>query len=234
MARHDGRRSNFLRPVNIVSDYISSAEGSLMIECGKTRVICTATVDDSLPPFLRGSGMGWITAEYGMLPRSSPSRIVRESRRGGIKGRTQEIQRMIGRSLRAVAHLEELGERRIIVDCDVVEADGGTRTASITGGYVAMARLLDELGIREKVLESFVAAVSVGILKGKVLLDLDYVEDSQAEVDMNVVMTEEGEFVEIQGTAEGRTFGEKELSKMLKYARGGVKQLIQRQRKVLL
>jgi ribonuclease PH len=234
MARHDGRRNNALRPVNILSDYISSAEGSLMIECGKTRVICTATVDDSVPPFLRGSGSGWITAEYGMLPRSSPSRIIRETRRGGIKGRTQEIQRMIGRSLRAVADLEELGERRVIVDCDVVEADGGTRTASITGGYVAMAKVLDELKIRKKVLKGFVAAVSVGILEGKVILDLDYFEDSQAEVDMNVVMTEKGEFVEIQGTAEGRTFGEGELSKMIQYARSGVKQLIKRQRKVLL
>ncbi len=234
MARHDGRRSDALRTVKITTDYISSAEGSLMIEYGRTRVICTATVNESLPPFLRGSGKGWITAEYGMLPRSSPSRIVRESRRGGIKGRTQEIQRMIGRSLRAVANLKELGERRIIVDCDVVEADGGTRTASITGGYIALAKVLDALELRGKVLNGFVAAVSVGMVKGKVLLDLDYREDSRAEVDMNVVMTDREEYVEVQGTAEGRTFGDKELSKMLRYAGRGIKKLIKRQRKVLL
>jgi ribonuclease PH len=233
MARRDGRRSNELRPVGITRRYIKNAEGSVLIEMGSTRIVCTATVEDSVPPFLRGTGKGWITAEYGMIPRSSASRIPRESIRGRVKGRTHEIQRMIGRALRAVADLEALGERTVIIDCDVIEADGGTRTASITGGVIALADALRASGLDERVLRGFVAAVSVGLVGGKALLDLDYSEDSTAEVDMNFVMDDESRYIEIQGTAEGRVFGEAELERMKGLAKTGIKRLIALQKKSL-
>ena len=192
MPRHDGRKSGELRQITIKRKFISSADDSVLFEMGRTRVLCTATVEDTVPPFLRGTGKGWITAEYSMLPRSSPRRIPRESIRGKVKGRTQEIQRLIGRSIRAGVDLEKMGERTIIVDCDVLEADGGTRTASVTGGFMVVASALRRLRIASDTLDSFVAAVSVGIVGGKVALDLDYEEDSTAEVDMNIVMNERG------------------------------------------
>jgi ribonuclease PH len=233
MARSGGRKRNELRPLKIQCRYIKSAPESVLIEMGDTRVICVATVDDSVPPFLRGSGKGWITAEYGMLPRSSPSRIPRESIRGRVKGRTHEIQRLIGRALRAAVDLDKLGERTITIDCDVIEADGGTRTAAINGGFVALVDALRGLGLEKTVLKSFMAAVSVGIIDGRVACDLDYVEDSGAEVDMNVVMNDHGHYVEVQGTAEGDVFSEEDLAGMLKSARRGIKQIIRAQKKVL-
>ncbi len=232
MARHDGRKRNELRPVKINRHYIKGAEGSVLIETGRTRVICTATVDESVPPFLRGAGKGWITAEYGMLPRSSPRRIPRESIRGRVKGRTHEIQRLIGRSLRAAVDLEGIGERTIVIDCDVIEADGGTRTAAITGGFVALVDALKGLGL-EKSVRSFLAAASVGVIGGKIMIDLDYSEDSTAEVDMNVVMNDRGEYVEVQGTAENGFFSDEDLARMLKSAGLGIKRLIREQKKVL-
>jgi ribonuclease PH len=233
VARHDGRKSNELRPVKISRRYIKNAEGSVLIEMGLTRVVCAATVEESVPPFLRGTGKGWITAEYGMLPRSSANRIPRESMRGRVKGRTHEIQRMIGRALRAVVDLEAIGERTVIIDCDVIEADGGTRTASITGGFVALADALRSLKLDKAALQGFVAAVSVGIVGDSVLLDLDYSEDSAAEVDMNIVMNDSGQYIEIQGTAEGRVFGDGDLGHMKRYARTGINRLIASQRRVL-
>lgn len=234
MARADGRKNNELRPLGIHRRYLKSARESVLIEMGDTRVICVATVEDSVPPFLRGSGQGWITAEYGMLPRSTPARIPRESIRGRVKGRTHEIQRLIGRALRTTVDLGKLGERTITVDCDVVEADGGTRTAAINGGFVALVEALRGLDLDAEVLRSFVAAVSVGIIGGKAMLDLDYGEDSTAEVDMNVVMNDHGRYVEVQGTAEGNPFSEEDLARMLKVARRGIKQVIKAQKKVLL
>ena len=233
MARSDGRKSNELRPVKMTRGFIESAEGAVFIEMGGTRVICTASVEDSVPPFLRGQGRGWITAEYGMLPRSSSSRIPRESTRGRVKGRTHEIQRMIGRALRAVVDLEAIGERTIIIDCDVIGADGGTRTASVTGGFVALYDALRLMRLENVALRGAVAAVSVGIVGGKVLLDLDYSEDSTAEVDMNFVIDSDGQYIEIQGTAEGRVFGEQELDRMKRYAKAGVKRLISEQKRTL-
>lgn len=233
MARRDGRKSGDLRRVKMARRFIESAEGSVLMEMGRTRVVVTATVEDSVPPFLRGTGRGWITAEYGMLPRSSPSRIPRESMRGKVKGRTHEIQRMIGRALRAVVDLEAIGERTIIIDCDVIEADGGTRTASITGGFVALYDALRLMDLHREALKGFVAAVSVGIVGGKTLLDLDYSEDSTAEVDMNFVIDEKGNYIEIQGTAEGRVFDEEELDRMKRYAKRGVKRLISAQKRAL-
>lgn len=233
MARRERRRSNELRPVKFRRRFIRNAEGSVLVEMGLTRVICTATIDASVPPFLRGSGKGWVTAEYGMLPRSSPNRIFRESIRGRLKGRTQEIQRLIGRALRAVVDLNAIGERTITIDCDVIEADGGTRTASINGGFVALVDALRVLKLEKTALTGFVAAVSVGIIGGRVLLDLDYEEDSAAEVDMNVVMNDAGQYVELQGTAERNPFGERELARMLESARRGIKRLIKEQKQVL-
>lgn len=233
MARHDNRKSNELRPVKMTRGFVESAEGAVLIEMGRTRVICTATVDDTVPSFLRGQGRGWITAEYGMLPRSSSSRIPRESVKGKVKGRTHEIQRMIGRALRAVVDLEAIGERTIIIDCDVIEADGGTRTASVTGGFVALFDALRLMKLDEAALRGSVAAVSVGIVDGKVLLDLDYSEDSRADVDMNFVIDNDGQYIEIQGTAEGRVFGEQELDQMKRYAKAGVKRLISEQKRTL-
>lgn len=233
MPRRDGRKSNQLRPVEITRGYIKNAEGSVLIEMGSTRVVCTATIEDSVPHFRRGTGLGWITAEYGMIPRSSVNRIPRESIRGRVKGRTHEIQRMIGRALRAVADLEALGERTIIIDCDVIEADGGTRTASITGGFVALADALRAKGLDKQVLRGFVAAVSVGLVGGRPLLDLDYSEDSTAEVDMNFVMDDGSRYIEIQGTAEGRVFEETELERMKRLAKTGIRRLIAIQKKSL-
>ena len=233
MPRHDGRSSSEHRPIKIKKKFIRSAEDSFLFEMGNTRVLCTATVEDNVPPFLRGTGKGWITAEYSMLPRSSPRRIPRESMRGKVKGRTQEIQRLIGRSIRAGVDLEKIGERTIIIDCDVLEADGGTRTASVNGGFMAVASALRHLGIAAGSIDSFVAAVSVGIVGGKVALDLDYVEDSSAEVDMNIVMNERGELIEIQGTAEDGTFTEEDLGRMLKVARKGIRAIVKEQKKGL-
>jgi ribonuclease PH len=222
--RSDGRDEQALRPVRLTPGFMPYAEGSCLVEMGQTRVICTATIEDSVPRWMKNKGRGWVTAEYAMMPRSSPQRVQREVNRGRVSGRTQEIQRLIGRSLRAVTDLEALGERSVLIDCDVLQADGGTRTASITGAYVAV-----HLALGGSALTDSVAAVSVGILGGRVCLDLDYSEDSGAEVDMNVVMTGAGELVEVQGTAEGRTFGRALLDEMLDYATGGICQLIERQ-----
>jgi ribonuclease PH len=230
MPRHDGRKSGELRAITIKRRFISSAEDSVLFGMGRTRVLCTATVEDGVPSFLKGSGRGWITAEYGMLPRSSPQRISRESVKGRVKGRTQEIQRLIGRSIRAGVDLEKIGERTITVDCDVLEADGGTRTASVSGGFMAVASALRRLRIADGAIDSFVAAVSVGIVGGRTALDLDYVEDSSAEVDMNVVMNGRGELIEIQGTAENGTFTEKDLGRMLKAARKGIGAIVREQK----
>ncbi|CAN5489170.1 ribonuclease PH [soil metagenome] len=222
--RSDGRNAQALRPVRLTPGFMPYAEGSCLVEMGQTRVICTATIEDSVPRWMQKKGRGWVTAEYGMMPRSSPQRIPREVNRGRVSGRTQEIQRLIGRSLRAVTDLEGLGERSVLVDCDVLQADGGTRTASITGAYVAV-----HLALGGSALTDSVAAVSVGIVGDRVCLDLDYSEDSGAEVDMNVVMTGAGELVEVQGTAEGRTFGRSLLDEMLDFATTGIRELIERQ-----
>jgi ribonuclease PH len=236
-ARSDGRHAGELREISIRRGYLKNAEGSALIEMGGTRVLCAATVEERVPPWLRNTGRGWITAEYSMLPRSSHERIQREVNRGHVGGRTHEIQRLIGRSLRAVANLEALGERQILIDCDVIEADGGTRTASITGAFIALADAVRWLGKRVKLPESplrdFVAAVSVGIVEGVPSLDLCYVEDSKAQVDMNLVMTGAGKVVEIQGTAEGEAFTERELEHLLTLGKAGIKRLIAQQKKTL-
>lgn len=233
MIRIDGRRSNELRPVKIIKDYLKYAEGSCLIELGNTKVICTATVEESVPIFLKGSQSGWITAEYGMLPRSCPTRILR----GKDSGRIFEIQRLVGRSLRAVCELKDLGERTIWIDCDVIQADGGTRTASITGGFVALAEAVNRLKknglITSCPLKDFVAATSVGIFQGELLLDLCYEEDSKADVDMNVVMAKKGGFIEIQGTAEKKTFNRSEMDNLLSLAQEGINQLISLQQRML-
>jgi ribonuclease PH len=235
--RNDGRQPDKLRPVTITRRYIKRAEGSVLIEVGDTRVICTASVENKVPPFLRNSGQGWITAEYGMLPRSTDSRMQREASRGKISGRTQEIQRLIGRSLRAVVDLTKIGERTIWLDCDVIQADGGTRTASITGACIALFDALTYMrknnDINTMPLKDFVAATSVGIVNGQVLLDLNYHEDSKAQVDMNIVMTGSGKFVEIQGTAEDEPFSEEQMQTMMSLAKSGISELIQIQRSYL-
>jgi len=235
--RNDGRAPGQLRPVKLTPDFIPTAEGSVLVEIGQTRVICTASVDDKLPTFLKGSGKGWVTGEYGMLPRATEERTPREAARGKQSGRTLEIQRLIGRSLRAVTDQKALGERTVWVDCDVIQADGGTRTASITGAYVALALACERLvaaGILRSVpLTDSVAATSVGIVEDVPLLDLAYEEDSRAEVDMNVVMTGSGQFVEIQATAEGRAFGGDELQRLLALAAGGIHALTEAQQAVL-
>ena len=233
MAAKKGKKNRELRKIVIKRNYIKGAPGSVLFQMGNTRVICTATVENSVPPFLRGTGRGWVTAEYGMLPRSSPQRIPRESVRGKVKGRTQEIQRLIGRSLRAAVDLDALGERQIIVDCDVLEADGGTRTAAINGAFMALADALRRLRLHREALKSFVAAVSVGIVGGRLVLDLDYENDSTADVDMNVVMNSEGKYIEVQGTAEGAVFDRDELDAMLKTARAGIGRIIKLQKKGL-
>jgi ribonuclease PH len=233
--RADGRKADELRKIKITRNYIKSAEGSVMIQMGDTWVICTATVENSVPPFLRGKGTGWVTAEYAMLPRSSGQRIQRE--RSKVGGRTHEIQRLIGRALRSVVDMKALGERSVLIDCDVVQADGGTRTASITGAYIALVdalRHVKKQGLIGTVpVLDHLAAVSVGIVNGKPLLDLCYTEDSGAEVDMNLVMTGKGGIVEIQGTAEGEPFSKAELSKLLALGEKGIKALVKKQKDVL-
>jgi ribonuclease PH len=228
--RNDGRKQDELRNVSITRNFTKHAEGSVLIEFGATKVICTATVEESVPPFLRGKGKGWVTAEYSMLPRATHTRSPREAAKGKIGGRTHEIQRLIGRSLRAVTNLELLGERSILIDCDVIQADGGTRTASITGAYVALADaiggLLQKGLIPVTPLKEAVAAVSAGIVKGEVLLDLDYSEDSTAEVDMNFVMTSSGRFVEIQGTAEDEPFTLEQMDAMRNIGVKGITRLL--------
>ncbi len=235
--RPSQRACNQLRPVEIIRHYTKHAEGSVLVKFGDTHVLCTASVDEKVPGFLKGKGQGWVTAEYGMLPRSTGSRMDREAARGKQSGRTQEIQRLIGRSLRAIIDLEKLGERSIQIDCDVIQADGGTRTASITGAYVALhdaiSFLLKSGKISESPLKDAVAAISVGVYKGTPVLDLDYIEDSDCDTDMNVVMTGKGGFVEIQGTAEGEPFERDAMNAMLDLAAHGIQQLIIEQNKAL-
>ena len=235
--RSDGRQPKQLRLIKIAPNYLKTADGSVMIEMGDTRVICTAKLKDRVPPFLRNSGKGWITAEYGMLPGSSQARVGRESSRGKVGGRTHEIQRLIGRSLRAITDLTNLGERTVWIDCDVIQADGGTRTASITGAYVSLCEAIrswQKRGIiAQEPIKDSVAAVSIGIVDGKILLDLCYEEDSKADVDMNFVMTGSGKFVEIQGTAESALFTKKQMDKMSEIAQQGIKELLKAQKQAL-
>ena len=235
--RHDGRMANALRPVRITRQFTKHAEGSVLIEFGDTRVLCTASVEDKVPPHQKGSGQGWVTAEYGMLPRATHTRSAREAAKGKQSGRTQEIQRLIGRSLRAVFDLSLLGERTITLDCDVLQADGGTRTASITGAYVAACDAVHQLMAQGKLSHSPVlnpvAAISVGIVQGVPVLDLDYVEDASCDTDMNVVMTGAGHFVEVQGTAEGVAFSRAEMDQLLALADKGIAELIALQQAAL-
>lgn len=235
--RPSGRAPDELRPVRLTTRYTRHAEGSVLAEFGDTRVLCTASAEERVPPFLKGQGRGWVTAEYGMLPRATTERTAREAARGRQGGRTQEIQRFVGRALRAVVNLEALGECTIIVDCDVIQADGGTRTAAITGGYVALAEALEHLKARGVLtrdpLHGQVAGVSVGIYRGVAVLDLDYAEDRDAETDMNVVMRDGDAFVELQGTAEGHAFRMDELMVMLELARTGIARLMLKQREAL-
>src|ERR1700735_955013 len=228
-SRRDGRGADALRPVRFTRRFTCHAEGSVLVEFGDTRVLCTASVDEGVPPFLRNKGQGWVTAEYGMLPRATHTRSPREAARGKQSGRTQEIQRLIGRALRAVVDMKGLGERTVTIDCDVLQADGGTRTAAITGGFVALADAIDTLLKRRAIsanpLHGQVAAVSVGIYRGTPVLDLDYAEDSNAETDMNVVMNSGGAFVEVQGTAEGHAFRRHELDQLLDLAASGIARL---------
>ncbi|HTM24104.1 MAG TPA: ribonuclease PH [Vicinamibacterales bacterium] len=237
MTRTDGRSPADLRPTTITPGYLAHAEGSVLIEVGRTRVICTASLEDRVPPFLRNTGKGWVTAEYGMLPRATSTRTQREASTGKVGGRTQEIQRLIGRSLRSVTKLPDLGERTIWIDCDVIQADGGTRTASITGGFVALVLALQRMRelalIRDIPVTDYVAATSVGIVGGAALLDLAYDEDSKAEVDMNFVKTGDGRFIELQGTAEGLPFDRRALDALMELADAGIAQLIDRQRSII-
>ena len=235
--RHDGRRPEELRPTKITPNYLPTAEGSVLIEVGHTKVICAASLEETVPGFRRGSGKGWITAEYGMLPRSTSTRSPREVNRGRPGGRTHEIQRLIGRSLRGVTDLDKLGERTLMIDCDVIQADGGTRTASITGGWVALALALQQMVefnvIPRLPLQHHLAATSVGVIDGVAMLDLCYEEDSQAAVDMNVVMTSGGEYVEVQATAEHSSFSRTQLDELLALAGGGIQSLVEIQRQVV-
>lgn len=237
MVRKGSRGPSDLRKISVKKNIQKFAEGSVLIGFGDTKVICSASVENRVPPFLRGTGRGWVTAEYSLLPRSTDTRTGRDSRNGRVPGRSQEIQRLIGRSLRAVVDLSALGERQVVIDCDVLQADGGTRTAAITGGFMALSlavkRLLKTGDIEKNPLNDHVAAVSVGVVGGKVLLDLDFPEDVQAEVDFNMVMTGRGKFVEIQGTAEKSPFTGRDLSKMLALGRKGIRQLVQVQKKNL-
>lgn len=238
MTRHDERVENELRPVTIETDYLIHPEGSVLISVGNTKVICTASIEDRVPPFLRGSGKGWVTAEYSMLPRATGQRTQREATRGKVGGRTMEIQRLIGRALRAVTDLEALGERTIWVDCDVIQADGGTRTASITGAFVAMAIAAEKVAEKHQLkkfpITDYLAATSVGVLEeGALVLDLNYVEDSAAAVDMNVVMTGAGAFVELQGTGEEATFTKEEMNGLVTLAEEGIQQLFIHQKEAL-
>ncbi len=235
--RPSGRAPDELRAIKLTRNYTKHAEGSVLVEFGDTKVICTASVSEGVPRFLKGSGQGWVTAEYGMLPRSTGSRMGREAAQGKQGGRTMEIQRLIGRSLRAVVDMKALGERTVTIDCDVIQADGGTRTASITGGYVALADAVRHLRNKKLIskdpLHGQVASVSVGIHQGTPVVDLDYAEDSDAETDMNVVMNDGGAFIEVQGTAEGHAFRRDELDAMLALAEHGIGQLLQKQREAL-
>jgi len=237
LQRPSGRTANQLRNVEIIRNYTKHAEGSVLVKFGDTHVLCTASVEEKVPGFLKGKGQGWVTAEYGMLPRSTGSRMDREAAKGKQSGRTQEIQRLIGRSLRAIIDLEKLGERSIQIDCDVIQADGGTRTASITGAYVALhdaiSFLLAKNLIKESPLKDSVAAISVGVYKGLPVLDLDYLEDSDCDTDMNIVMTGKGGFVEIQGTAEGEAFSDADMQAMLALAKAGISELSEKQTQVL-
>jgi len=228
--RIDQRQPAQMRPVKVHTDYLLTAEGSALIEVGNTRVLCAASVEETVPPFLRGSGKGWVTAEYSMLPRATATRTAREISKGRASGRTMEIQRLIGRSLRSVIDMDMLGERSIILDCDVLQADGGTRTAAITGAYIALSAAIRQLvkfgALKKSPIRDFVAATSVGLIRGTPLLDLCYEEDSQADVDMNVVMTGSGKFVELQATAEKTAFDDAQMAEMLALARTGIEQLV--------
>lgn len=236
--RSSGRNPDQMRPVRFTRHYTCHAEGSVLVEFGNTKVLCTATVEDRVPPFLKGKGQGWVTAEYGMLPRSTNTRVQREAAKGKQSGRTMEIQRLIGRALRAVVDLEALGERQITLDCDVLQADGGTRTASISGAYVAlqdaMTSLVKQGKLKKNPIYGQVASVSVGIYQGTPVLDLDYVEDSAAETDMNIVMNDAGQFIELQGTAEGHAFRREELDAMLLLANKGIGEIMEAQNRVLM
>ncbi|HEX6592967.1 MAG TPA: ribonuclease PH [Bacillota bacterium] len=236
--RSNERKINQLRPVTITPNFIKHPEGSVLIQVGETKVICNASIEDRVPPFMRGQGKGWITAEYSMLPRATKQRNIRESSRGKVGGRTMEIQRLIGRALRTIVDLDKIGERTVWVDCDVIQADGGTRTASITGAFVAVVlafgKMIDNESLQKMPVTEYLAATSVGVLQGGTeVLDLDYEEDSKAKVDMNIVMTGSGEFVEIQGTGEEETFTFQELQTLLKLADEGIKQLVAKQKEVL-
>jgi ribonuclease PH len=237
MTRLDGRAADAVRPTRITPDFTVHAEGSVLIEVGRTKVICTASIEERVPPFLRGAGKGWVTAEYGMLPRATNARTTREASAGKVGGRTQEIQRLIGRSLRSVVKMTELGERTVWVDCDVIQADGGTRTAAITGGFVALAlalgRLRDRGVLKTVPITHYVASTSVGIVAGTPLLDLAYDEDSRADVDMNVVKISDGRFIELQGTAETQPFDQNELGSLITLANGGLDTLFGLQRDVI-
>jgi ribonuclease PH len=235
--RPSGRAADAIRSVSFTPDYTIHAEGSVLAEFGDTRVLCTATIEDRVPPWMRGKGSGWVTGEYGMLPRATHTRSAREATRGKQSGRTMEISRLIGRSLRAITDLDALGERTVTLDCDVLQADGGTRTASISGAYIALALAMQRMAATKKLkknpLHGQVAAVSVGIYRGVAVLDLDYVEDSQAETDMNVVMNDAGRFIEVQGTAEGHAFSQEELTEMMALAKSGIEHIVKLQNEVL-
>ena len=237
MTRQSGRKNNELRKVKITKDYIKYAEGSCLIEFGNTKVIATASVENSVPPFLKGKAQGWVTAEYGMIPRSCKTRVPREAAKGKLGGRTHEIQRLIGRSMRAVVDMGKIGERTVWMDCDVIQADGGTRCASITGSFVALVLALEKLkndGILSEIpVSDYVAAISVGMLDGKPVLDLDYEEDSGADVDMNIVMTGSGHFIEVQGTAEKEPFAKADMEKLLALAKEGIDSLIVAEKRAL-
>ncbi len=237
MPRLDGRLADAIRPTKITPDFLVHAEGSVLIEVGRTRVICAASIEDRVPPFLRGQGKGWVTAEYGMLPRATSTRTTREASAGKVGGRAQEIQRLIGRSLRAITSMPELGERTVWIDCDVIQADGGTRTASITGGFVALVLALERLRAQAAIprvpITDYVAATSVGVVAGTPLLDLAYDEDSRADVDMNVVKTAGGKFIEVQGTAEAQPFDRSALDSLLALADRGISALVEQQRAVV-
>jgi ribonuclease PH len=236
-SRPDGRAADQLRPISFQRDFTAMADGSCLVSFGSTQVLCTASIDDDVPRWMRGKGKGWVTAEYSMLPGSSPERVRREVKDGKPSGRTQEIQRLIGRALRAVCDMQALGERQVIVDCDVLQADGGTRTASICGGYIALhdalARLVQAGELKAHPLTAFCGAISVGVVDGQPVLDLPYVEDVKADTDMNVVMTSLGGFVEVQGTAEGAPFSRTELDTLLGLAEGGINQIFELQRQVV-
>lgn len=237
MTRSSGRRDNELRDIKVTKDYIKYAEGSCLIEFGNTRVITTASIEETVPPFLKGKKTGWVTAEYSMIPRSCKSRVPRESSKGKVGGRTHEIQRLIGRSMRTVVDMNKLGERTIWIDCDVIQADGGTRCASITGSFIslvlALAKLKKSGVITEIPVSDYVAAISVGMVEGRPVLDLDYDEDSTAEVDMNIIMTGDGRFIEVQGTAEREPFKKSDMEKLLALAQSGIKELISAQKRAL-